>query len=169
MDSITRYLYLFLLLASGIMLPADQENPKALQTMLKNAERELDWHYFTDAKRSYLEILQQNPQLIGINEALGYIYLMQQKYDESFAYFEKELALEPDNDLSRLLSGIAHFQAGDTATAWKLIEKVANNNSSMKKYPFFNKFMKDNPGLLPFVTLKVFYIRNKANGHRPRQ
>jgi tetratricopeptide (TPR) repeat protein len=151
-----RYFYLFLLLASGIMFPAVQENPKDLQAMLKNAERELDWQFFAEAERSYLEILQQNPQLIGLNEALGYICLMQQKYNESFGYFEKELAREPYNDLSRLLLGIARFQAGDVASAWELIKKVTNNHSSVKKYHFFKKFMNDNPGLLPFV-MGIFY------------
>ena len=146
-----KYLFLFLLIASGIIFPAVQENLKDLRTMLKNAERNLDWQFFAEAKHSYLEILQQYPQSIGLNEALGYICLMQQKYDESFGYFEKELAQEPDNDLARLLLGIAHFQAGDVASAWELIKKVANNHSSMKKYPFFKKFMSDNPGLLSFV------------------
>ena len=168
-----KYLHLFLLLASGIMFSAVQENPKNLQAMLKNAQRELDWQFFEDAKHSYLEILQQYPQSIGLIEALGYICLMQQKYDESFGYFEKELAREPYNDLSRLLLGIAHFQAGDTASARKLIEKVASNQSYiksyignkaftqskftqskkkfLKRYPFFKKFISDNPGLLSFV------------------
>ena len=129
--------------------------------MLKTAEGYLDWQYFAEAQSAYLEILRQYPESSGLNETLGYICMAQQKYDESFAYFEKELALEPDNNLSRLLSGIAHFQAGDTVTAWKLIEKVANNNSSMKKYPFLNKFMKDNPGLLPFVKGILYKEQNK--------
>ena len=148
---ISRYFYSFLLLAGGIMFPAVQENPKDLQAMLKDAERELDWQFFAEAERSYLGILKQSPQLSSINEALGYIYLMQQKYEESFGYFEKELAQEPYNDLSRLLLGIARFQAGDATSARELIEKVAGNHSSMKKYPFFKKFISDNPGLLPFV------------------
>jgi tetratricopeptide (TPR) repeat protein len=174
-----RYLHLFLLLATGVMFPAIQRNPKDLQAMLKNAERELDWQFFADAKRSYLEILRQYPQLLGLNEALGYICLMQQKYDESFGYFEKELEQEPYNDLSRLLLGIAHFQAGDTASARKLIAKIISNQSYignetfnqskftqskkkfLKKYPFFKKFMSDNPGLIPFVVGILYKERDE--------
>jgi tetratricopeptide (TPR) repeat protein len=159
-----KYFQLFLLLAGGIIFPAAQENNKDLQAMLKIAERNLDWQFYADAQSSYLEILQQYPRAIGLNETLGYICLMQQQFDESFGYFEKELALVPDNDLSRLLLGIAHFQTGDAAAARKLIEKVAGYRSAyrdnasaqskknfLKAYPFFKKFMNDNPGLLPFV------------------
>jgi tetratricopeptide (TPR) repeat protein len=141
----------FLLLAGGAILWTAQEPPKDLQAMLINAERNLDWQYYEEAQSSYLEILQLYPELSGLNETLGYIYMMRQKYDESFACFAKELARGPGNELARLLSGIAHYQAGDAATARTLVEKVANNHSATKGYPFFKKFMKDNPGLLPFV------------------
>jgi len=147
------YLYLFLLLAAGIMFPALRENPKDLQALLKNAERDLDWHFFAEAERSYLEILQRHPQASGVNEALGYISLMQRKYDESFAYFEKELEREPENELARLLLGIAHFQAGKAPATWEMIQQVGNTGKkkNRRKYPFFKKFLGDNPGLLSFV------------------
>ncbi|MFH2108066.1 MAG: tetratricopeptide repeat protein [Chrysiogenia bacterium] len=147
-------LCLFLLLAAGIVLPALRENPEDLQALLKNAERALDWHFFAEAKSSYLEILQRYPQSSGVNEALGYICLMQKQYDDSCAYFEKELELEPDNELTRLFLTIAHFQAGKTPVSWEMIQQIENisKKKNRRKHPFFKKFLDDNPGLLSFVT-----------------
>ncbi|HUU06684.1 MAG TPA: tetratricopeptide repeat protein [Patescibacteria group bacterium] len=144
---------MFLLLAAGIILPALWENPEDLQALLKNAERDLDWRFFEEAERSYLEILQRYPQSSSVNEALGYICLMQQKYDESFVYLEKELEREPDNELARLLLTIAHFQAGNAPVLREMIQQVGNisKKKTRKKHPFFKKFLGDNPGLLSFV------------------
>ncbi len=149
------------LLAGGIMFPAPQPSPDDLQTMLKTAERYLDWQYFTEAQSAYLEILRQNPDCGGLHETLGYIHMAQQNYGKAIGHFEKELALAPDNELARLLLGITHFQAGDTGPARVLIARVGANRSSVKKYPLFKKFMADNPGLLPYIRGILYLEQNE--------
>ncbi|HSQ34450.1 MAG TPA: tetratricopeptide repeat protein [Candidatus Binatia bacterium] len=141
----------FLLLLSGVVFPAAQESSQDLQTMLKAAEGYLDWQYFAEAQDAYSQILRLSPEQPEVHEALGYACLAQQKPLEAIGYFEKELALAPKNDLARLLLGLAHFQAGDMASAWERIGKFAWDRSSARKYPFFKKFMGDNPGLILFV------------------
>ena len=139
------------LLTGGILFPAPQADPQDLQTLLKTAEGYLDWQYFAEAQSAYAEILRLNPDSPAANEALGYAFQAQQNYGEAIACFEKELALAPDNELARLLLGVAHYQAGDAAAAGALIKKVAANRSAMRRQPFFKKFMGDNPGLLPYI------------------
>ena len=141
----------FLLLFNGIIFPAAQESPQDLQTMLKTAEGYLDWQYFSEAQDVYSQILGSFPEHPGVHEALGYACLAQQKYADAIGYFEKELILAPENELARLLLGLAHFQAGDAAKARELIGKAAVKRSAARKYPFFGKFQGDNPGLIPYV------------------
>jgi len=147
-----RLLVSLLLLVGGSLFPAPQETGENLQAMLATAEKHLDWQYVVEAKNSYLEIMRQYPEMNGVQEALGYICLAQQKTAEAIVFFEKELARTPGNGLARLLTGLAHFQAGDMATARSWIATVARNLSTLKKDLFFRKFINDNPGLLPFVT-----------------
>jgi tetratricopeptide (TPR) repeat protein len=139
------------LLAGGIMFPATQEPPQDLPAMIKAAEGLLDWQYFAEAQNSYVEIRRQYPQAGGLDEPLGYICLAQRKYAEAIGYFERELARTPANDLAGLLLGLAHFQAGNAATARELVGKAATHLSAAIKNPAFRKFLGDNPGLIPFV------------------
>lgn len=142
----------FLQLLGGPLFPAPRETEKTPQAMLAAAERYLDWQYHAEAQSSYLEIMGQYPEMNGVQEALGYVCLAQQKYDEAIVFFENELAKTPGNGLARLLAGLAHFQAGDKAGARELIAAVARDRSILKKGPFSRKFMNDNPGLIPFVS-----------------
>ena len=142
----------FLLLVGGTLFAAPREDGESLQAMLADAEKQLDWQYYPEAQKSYLEILRQNPEMIGLQETLGYICLAQQKTADAIVYFENELARAPGNGLARLLLGVAHFQAGDMATARTWIATVARNLSLLRKDPFSRKFMNDNPGLVPFVS-----------------
>lgn len=160
-NKIIKTITVIFLLAGGIMFPAPKPSPVDLQTMLKTAERYLDWQYFAEARDAYLEILRQYPDSGRVHETLGYIYMAQQEYGEAISHFEKELAQAPGNELARLLLGIAHFQAGHAGTAWKLIAQVNANRSALKKSHFPRKFMNDNPGLLPFIRGILYLEQNE--------
>ncbi len=164
----TLLLVLFLFQAPRVLAIPDDKLP-ALEGLIHTAELYLDWQYYEEAQKYYLEIMAQDPQRQEIHETMGYINLALQKPAEASAHLKKELQLQPNSIVSKLLLGLAYLQGGDELLAEDLLEEVAikctyimgdpevakkyggNPSFYMKKNPSFNIFMDNNPGLIPFA------------------
>lgn len=164
---------LFLLL----FLAASHQVPQTMESLVKKAQREMDFMQYKQAASYFEQAVLDNPDLDNARAKLAFCYFKLGEYDKAAKALEKELALFPENLNALILLGYVHFIHGQEEKAaqvcqgfdeaLKLTVKEMRKKRGKSADKIDDKFFVDdvsrqNPNLgLPDYILGLYHKKNR--------
>ena len=168
---------LTVLLCLLLFLAASHQIPQAKESLVKKAQREMDFMQYEQAARYFEQAVLDNPDLDNARAKLAFCYFKLGEYDRALKALEQELALFPENLNALILLGYVHFIHGQEKEAAKVCQgfdaalKLAVKQMRKKRgksaYRIDDKFFVDdlsgqNPNLgLPDYILGLYHKKNR--------
>src|SRR5215470_4835458 len=137
MRSIRNYIGFAAILGSCL---AGQAMSQPQQSEKDSAGRLFQAGKFAEAAKLYSEIVAQNPKNHSATVQLGRIALLSNRLDDAQKWFEKALALQPDDTDVKVMLSQAFYRRDDfqkAAASLKGVD-VASNKLTIEQYPTLN-------------------------------
>ena len=118
------------LLHSGTPLPAQQKSnsASALDREFQSAMAAQDKGDLERAKSILLSLRRNHPGIFAVDESLGMIFVVQEKYAEAIPFLESATREQPGSDVAHANLGAAYFQSKREGEALKEFQQAARLN-----------------------------------------
>ncbi len=175
LNKMHRKFNVFLLLL--LLLATSHQVSQAMESLVKKAQRDMDFMKYEQAARYFEQAVLDNPDLDNARAKLAFCYFRLGEYDKAVKALEEELTVFPENINALILLGYVHFKQGQEKEAAKVCQgfdaalKLAVKEMRKKRGKsadkiddkfFVDELSRQNPNLgLPDYILGVYHKKNR--------